>query len=241
MLLDNLDQSIYFEKKKQYKKALKKRQLRLLELQRILHRQKIPVVIIFEGWDAAGKGGVIRRITEKLEPRGFIVNSIAAPDEHEKQYHYMRRFWKTLPKKGQICIYDRSWYGRVLVERVEGFATEKEWKRAYDEINNTEKMLADDGHIILKFWMHITKDEQLRRFEARQQDPFKQWKLTDEDWRNREKWDQYEVAVEEMVEKTDTPWAPWHLIFGNDKQTARVKVMDTIIKTMEDKIGEVDI
>ncbi|WNF36194.1 UDP-galactose-lipid carrier transferase [Bacillaceae bacterium IKA-2] len=227
-----------FESKKQYKKVLKKNQLKLLELQRKLHKKGVPTIIVFEGWDAAGKGGVIRRLTETLDPRGYLVQSIAAPDIHEKQYHYLRRFWKSFPKRGQMSIFDRSWYGRVLVERVEGFAKQEEWKRAYEEINTIEKILVDDGHLLMKFWLHISKDEQLRRFEERQEDPFKHWKLTDEDWRNREKWDQYELAVEEMVDKTNTDCSVWHLIHGDDKWTARVNVIETVIANMEAKLTE---
>lgn len=237
MMLKTVEKEVTYLGKKEYKKALKKCQLKMLELQRELHRKKIPVVVMFEGWDAAGKGGVIRRLTEGLEPRGYQVHSIAAPDDHEKQYHYLRRFWKALPIRGHMCIFDRSWYGRVLVERVEGFAKEKEWKRAYEEINAVEEMLAKDGHIILKFWLHISKEEQLRRFEERKNNPLKQWKLTDEDWRNREKWDQYEEAVCDMVDRTHTEMAPWHIIQGNDKKTARIKVMETIISAMEAKIS----
>lgn len=227
-----------FKSKKQYRKVLKKNQLKLLELQRNLHNKGIPTIIVFEGWDAAGKGGVVRRLTEKLDPRGYLVKSIAAPDIHEKQYHYLRRFWKSFPKRGQMSIFDRSWYGRVLVERVEGFAQQEEWKRAYEEINAIEKMLVNDGHLLIKFWLHISKDEQLLRFEERQQDPFKNWKLTNEDWRNREKWDQYELAVEDMVNKTNTERSAWHLIYGNDKWTARVNVIETVITHMEAKLTE---
>ncbi|MFN7250443.1 MAG: polyphosphate kinase 2 family protein [Anaerobacillus sp.] len=229
-----------FENKKQYKKTLKKKQLRLLELQRILHKKGVAIVLVFEGWDAAGKGGVIRRLTEQLDPRGYTVQSIAAPDVHEKQYHYFWRFWKSFPKRGQMSIFDRSWYGRILVERVEGFASEKEWKRAYEEINAIEKMFVDDGQIILKFWLHITKDEQLKRFEERQENPFKHWKLTDEDWRNRQKWSQYEEAVIEMVDKTSTKWSPWQIIGGNDKWTARVTIIEIVIEQMERKIAELE-
>ncbi|MCT8137191.1 hypothetical protein H1D32_05205 [Anaerobacillus sp. CMMVII] len=225
-----------FENKKHYKKTLKRKQLRLLELQRILHKKGVSTIILFEGWDAAGKGGVIRRLTEQLDPRGYTVHSIAAPDSQEIQYHYFHRFWKVLPRRGQMCIFDRSWYGRVLVERVEGFAKTNEWQRAFDEINAIEKMLINDRQLLLKFWIHITKEEQLKRFEERQRNPFKQWKLTDEDWRNREKWDQYEEAVIEMVEKTNTKKAPWQLVGGNDKWTARVQIIDFVIQAMEREI-----
>ncbi|WP_332633909.1 polyphosphate kinase 2 family protein [Halalkalibacter flavus] len=228
-----------FATKKKYKKALKKNQLHLLQLQHELYELDLPVILIFEGWDAAGKGGAIKRVTERLDPRGYKVHGIAAPDEHELKYHYMRRFWKSLPTKGQFAIFDRSWYGRVLVERIEGFATNEEWARAYDEINHTEKMLADTGHIIMKFWLQITKDEQLARFRARANDPFKKWKLTDEDWRNREKWDQYEEAIEEMIDKTNTKFAKWHIIDSNDKKTARVSIIEAIIAEFQNKITKI--
>ncbi|GAE25422.1 UDP-galactose-lipid carrier transferase [Halalkalibacter wakoensis JCM 9140] len=227
-----------FETKKQYKKALKKSQLELLQLQHELYELQLPIILIFEGWDAAGKGGTIKRVTERLDPRGYSVHGISAPDEHELHYHYMRRFWKNLPKKGAMTIFDRSWYGRVLVERVESFATKAEWKRAYEEINHTEKMLADDGHIIMKFWLDISKDEQLSRFQARAEDPFKKWKLTDEDWRNREKWDEYEEAVKEMMEKTNTNHAKWHIINSNDKKSARVTVIETIAAEWKQHVKE---
>lgn len=237
-MFDQVKQVEQYNDKKEYKKTLKKKQLRLLELQRALYQEGVPTIIVFEGWDAAGKGGVIRRLTERLEPRGFSVHSISAPDEHEKQYHYLRRFWGSFPKKGHVCIFDRSWYGRVLVERVEQFATECEWRRAYDEIISMEKMLADDGHLIVKFWLHITKNEQLNRFKEREQNPFKQWKLTDEDWRNREKWEQYEIAVQEVIDRTNKGYAKWHLIPGNHKWTARIQVIETVITAMEKKLSE---
>ncbi|WP_332691244.1 polyphosphate kinase 2 family protein [Halalkalibacter lacteus] len=229
-----------FKTKKHYKKTLKKKQLRLLRLQRALHEQNIPVILIFEGWDAAGKGGAIKRATERLDPRGYTVHPIAAPDDHELTYHYMRRFWKLLPKKGEMSIFDRSWYGRVLVERVEGFATKEEWARGYDEINHTEQMLAAAGHIIMKFWIDISKEEQLLRFKEREANPFKSWKLTDEDWRNRKMWDQYEEAIEEMIDKTDTGFAKWYVIDGHDKNTARVTVIETLIAEFEKRVGELE-
>ncbi|MFC0473396.1 polyphosphate kinase 2 family protein [Halalkalibacter kiskunsagensis] len=229
-----------FETKKQYNKTLKKKQLKLLRLQRALYERKVPVILIFEGWDAAGKGGAIKRVTDRLDPRGYNVHPIAAPDDHELRYHYLRRFWKLLPKKGEIGIFDRSWYGRVLVERVEGFATQEEWTRGYDEINHTEHMLVANGHIIMKFFIDISKEEQLLRFEERRADPFKRWKLTDEDWRNRQKWDQYEEAIEEMIDKTDTEFANWHVIDGHDKKTARITVIETLITEFEKRVGKLE-
>ncbi|MFC0558183.1 polyphosphate kinase 2 family protein [Halalkalibacter alkalisediminis] len=239
-MLQSNNESPRFTSKKHYKKTLKMKQLQLIRLQRKLYEQNIPVILIFEGWDAAGKGGTIKRITERLDPRGYSVHGISAPDKHELNYHYMRRFWKVLPKKGEICIFDRSWYGRVLVERVESLATIEEWTRAYDEINHTEKMLADDGHIIIKFWLDISKEEQLSRFKARESDPFKSWKLTDEDWRNREKWDLYEEAVEQLINQTNSASAKWHIINSNDKQSARIAVLDKLIEEFEKQVGEID-
>ena len=198
-----------------------------------LYRKRIPVVLCFEGWEAAGKGGASKRLTECMDPRGYVVHPTAAPDETEKAHHYLWRFWRSMPKDGHIAIFDRTWYGRVLVERIEGFCTEAEWKRAYQEINNMEKNLADHGVVILKFWMQIDKEEQKRRFERRQEDPEKQWKITEEDWRNREKWDQYETAVNEMLLRTSTDDAPWIVVEGNDKYYARIKVLETVVNVLE--------
>ncbi|GAE33532.1 polyphosphate kinase 2 family protein [Halalkalibacter akibai] len=233
-------ESYIFSSKKQYKQQLKKKQLELILLQRRLYELEIPVILIFEGWDAAGKGGAIKRITEKLDPRGYNVYGISAPDEHELKYHYLRRFWKNLPQKGQISIFDRSWYGRVLVERVEGFATNKEWQRAYDEIVSTEKMLTESGHIIVKFWLQITKEEQLLRFKEREKDRFKSWKLTEEDWRNREKWEQYEEAIREMFNKTNYESSKWYVIDSNNKKSARISVLDILITEFKKWAGELE-
>ena len=169
--------------KKQYKEQLKQLQFELLNIQQFLFEKEIALILVFEGMDAAGKGGAIKRLTERLDPRGFVVHPISAPKFHEKRYHYLQRFWRKIPQHGQIGIFDRSWYGRVLVERIEGFATDKEWQRAYEELNSFEKKLTDEYYILLKFWIHIDKDEQLIRFQNRQNDPYKQWKLTDEDWK----------------------------------------------------------
>lgn len=222
----------------EYRKELKELQNRLGELHNRLYRKKVPVIIAYEGWDAAGKGGNIKRITEALDPRGYEVQPIASPEPHEKARHYLWRFWTRLPKSGHIAIFDRTWYGRVMVERIEGFCTEKEWKRAYGEINAMEQDLVNAGAIVLKFWMQIDKDEQARRFKARQENPKKQWKITDEDWRNREKWDQYEVAVEEMLEKTSMPHAPWIVVEGNDKYYARIKVLECVTEAIEKRLKE---
>ena len=193
----------------EYKTRLKKLQKRLAELHSELYRLRIPVVIGFEGWDAGGKGGAIKRLTSNLDPRGYRVNPTAAPNDIEKVHHYLWRFWNSVPKAGHIAIFDRTWYGRVMVERIEGFCSEAEWRRAYQEINEMESHMANAGAVVLKFWLHIDKDEQERRFKERQANPAKQWKITDEDWRNREKWDQYEEAVNEMLIRTSTTYAPW--------------------------------
>lgn len=211
-----------------YKPQLKEAQLELLNFQRELTETRSSLILVFEGPDAAGKGGAIKRIVERLDPRLIRVHSIVKPTEEEYQRHYLWRFWNKLPPYGHMTIFDRSWYGRVLVERVEGFATEKEWKRAYKEINDFEKLLADDGAIILKFYLHISKDEQLYRFKRREADPYKHWKINDEDWRNRKKWDDHNAAAEDMFEKTSTDIAPWHVVPANFKWFARVRVVRLI-------------
>lgn len=224
--------------KEEYKKKLKKLQKKLEILHGELYRRRIPVVLGFEGWDAAGKGGAIKRLTEKLDARGYVVTPIASPNDIEKAHHYLWRFWKAMPKDGHIAIFDRTWYGRVMVERIEGFCTKEEWQRAYKEINDMEKDLADAGAIVLKFWMHIDKEEQKKRFTARQETPQKQWKITEEDWRNRKKWDQYEEAVNEMLLRTSTEYAPWVVVEGNDKYYARIKVLQTVAEAIEKRIKE---
>ena len=193
-----------------------------------------PLCVVFEGWDASGKGGCIKRLVAPLDPRHVRVASFAAPTYDEKRHHFLWRFWPAMPGWGGMAVLDRSWYGRVLVERVEGFATDIQWRRAYNEIAEFERTLVDEGMILVKFWMHLSEDEQLRRFERRQLDPLKQWKLTDEDWRNREKRADYEAAVEEMLERTDTEYAPWALVEGDSKRWARVKVVETVITAIED-------
>ena len=223
----------------EYKTRLKKLQKRLAELHSELYRLRIPVVIGFEGWDAGGKGGAIKRLTSNLDPRGYRVNPTAAPNDIEKVHHYLWRFWNSVPKAGHIAIFDRTWYGRVMVERIEGFCSEAEWRRAYQEINEMESHMANAGAVVLKFWLHIDKNEQERRFRERQANPAKQWKITDEDWRNREKWDQYEEAVNEMLIRTSTTYAPWIVVEGNDKRYARVKVLQTVVDALEKKIKEV--
>jgi polyphosphate kinase 2 (PPK2 family) len=193
-----------------------------------------PVCVIFEGGDASGKGGAIRRLVANLDPRHVRVVQFAAPTHDEKRHHFLWRFWPSLPGWGGMAIFDRSWYGRVLVERVEGFATREQWERAYDEINGFERTLADEGMILIKFWLHISSEEQLKRFKRREKDPLKTWKLTDEDWRNREKRGKYDEAVEDMVDRTSIePQARWHLIPAESKRFARVAVIETVISEIE--------
>jgi len=220
----------------EYREKMLRYQVETRLLARKLYEKKRLLIAVFEGWDASGKGGAIRRFTEKLDPRGYQVYSIAAPRGDESNHHYLWRFWRRLvpPQERQILIFDRSWYGRVLVERVEGFAQEEEWRRAYQEINNFERQLVDGGCLVAKFWVHVSEEEQLRRFEARRDTPYKRWKLTDEDWRNREKWNQYEAAVDDMLVKTSTLKAPWTLVEGNDKRYARVKVLKTLVDLLKD-------
>ena len=220
----------------EYKKRLKALQERLELLHSELYRKRIPMVLGFEGWDAGGKGGAIKRLTDAMDPRGYLVSPKAAPTETEKNHHYLWRFWKNMPKDGHVTIFDRTWYGRVMVERIEGFCTKEEWQRAYREINDMESHLAHSGAIVLKFWMQIDKDEQERRFKERMENPQKQWKITDEDWRNREKWDFYEEAVNEMIIRTSTSYAPWIIVEGNNKYYARVKVLETVVNAMEERL-----
>lgn len=222
-----------------YSRKLDKLQAKLRLLGFQVYLQKRPVVVVFEGWDAAGKGGTIQRITEKLDPRSYVVHAIAAPTGDDKAHHYLYRFWRRLPPRGQIAIFDRSWYGRVLVERVEGFARPEEWQRAYAEINEFERQLVEFGTIVVKFWMHLSPEEQLRRFEERQSIPYKAWKLTEEDWRNREKWPQYEAAADEMLLRTSTPAAPWTIVEAEDKRFARIKALRTLVRRLEAELGRV--
>ncbi|MCB1123839.1 MAG: polyphosphate:AMP phosphotransferase [Verrucomicrobiae bacterium] len=230
--LDKVDLSPTLDKEK-YRTKRNKLQDRLHELEHELYIHRRPVVLVFEGWDAAGKGGAIRRLTKGLDPRGYEVIPVAAPNDLEKSHHYMWRFWTQFPKAGHIAIYDRSWYGRVMVERLEGFCSQAEWKRAYDEINETEEHWTNGGTILLKFWIHIDPEEQLSRFKAREANPVKRWKITDEDWRNREKWERYKIAVEDMINLTNKPNAPWVVVEGNNKPFARIKVLETTVKAIE--------
>ena len=234
-VLDVMDMSLTLPKS-DYKQELQTWQAHLNQLQRNALKKKLSTIMLFEGPDAAGKGGAIRRVTAALDARHVQVLPIAAPTDEERAHHYLWRFWRHLPRAGKITIYDRSWYGRVLVERIEDFASEEEWRRAYAEINDFEESLAESGIVLLKFWIHVSKDEQLRRFKEREKIPHKQWKLTEEDWRNREKWEDYEYAVNDLVEHTSTRAAPWNLIEGNDKRYARVKVIKTVCDRMEEAL-----
>ena len=231
-VLDGVDVSLTMTKE-DYKKRLSVLQKELTRLQNEMYLKRIPVVVALEGWDAAGKGGAIKRLTEPLDPRGYEVVPTAAPNDIEKAHHYLWRFWRAMPKDGHMTIFDRTWYGRVMVERIEGFCSQAEWRRAYREINQMEQNLTDHGVIVLKFWLQIDKDEQERRFNERMEDPEKQWKITDEDWRNREKWDLYESVVNEMLKKTNTTYAPWHVLESNDKKYARIKALKIVIKELE--------
>jgi len=223
--------------KKDYSVQLEQYQGRLNQLARQAKASDVSTILVFEGTDAAGKGGAIRRLTAAMDVRDYQVIPIAAPTDEEKAHHYMWRFWRHLPAAGRVTIFDRSWYGRVLVERVEGFASVDEWQRAYTEINDFEEQLVDHGVVLVKFWIHIAKDEQLRRFKDREETPYKRWKMTDEDWRNRKRWDEYEAAVDDMVTYTSTAFAPWTLVEGNDKRFARVKVLETLCKALKARLA----
>jgi polyphosphate:AMP phosphotransferase len=219
-----------------FDRLLEKWQGRLNDLQRGALQRDVSTILVFEGWDAAGKGGAIRRVASALDLRQCRVIPFAAPTDEERAHHYLWRFWRHLGRAGRVTIYDRSWYGRVLVERVEGFATEPEWSRAYAEINEFEDQLIAHGIVLVKFWLHITKAEQLKRFEERAKSPYKSWKLGDDDWRNREKWDEYEQAVDEMVARTSTLQAPWTLVPSNDKNFARIEILRTACKALVDRL-----
>ncbi len=219
-----------------YDKKLRERQAKLFKLSRAAQEQGLSTVMVFEGWDAAGKGGIIRRMIKPMDARYYRVIPISAPTEEELRYHYMWRFWRHLPRAGHMVIFDRSWYGRVLVERVENLADEAEWMRAYAEINGFEEMLHEHGVLLLKFWIHIDKDEQLRRFEERENTPFKRYKMSEDDWRNRERWSDYELAANDMIQRTSTQYAPWHLVAGNDKRYARLEVLKHLGQALESRL-----
>ena len=222
-----------------YERKLPRLQGELRELSRLAFEQRRPTVLVFEGWDAAGKGGSIRRLTEALDARQFRVVPVAAPTDEERAHHYLWRFWRHVPRDGRITVFDRSWYGRVLVERVEGFAAEPEWRRAYDEINEFELQLASHGTALVKFWLHLSPEEQLRRFSEREVVPWKQHKITGEDWRNRERWQDYLAAVNDMLTFTDRPpGAAWHVIPADDKRFARIAVMEAVCERLRATLTE---
>jgi polyphosphate:AMP phosphotransferase len=222
--------------KPDYKRTLGRHQARLHRNADEARRRGIATVLAFEGWDAAGKGGAIRRVTSALEAGDYRVHAVAAPTAEERRYHYLWRFWRHVPRDGRIAIFDRTWYGRVLVERIEGFATPAEWQRAYDEILDFEEQLVEHGTVVAKFWLHISPEEQLARFEARRETPYKKHKITEEDLRNRQKWPDYVAAVDEMVVRTSTPEAPWHVVAGNDKRHARVEVVRLVADALERRL-----
>ena len=235
--LKRIDLSAKIRDKHEYEERLEVAQLQLLLLQRRIFDEKRSAILVFEGWDAAGKGGCIRRVLEKLDPRGFVVHPICAPTADEKAEHYLQRFWEKMPRPGCIDVFDRSWYGRVLVERVEHFCDKEDWQRAYQEINAFEKMLVDGGTPVLKFFLNISQKEQLKRFKEREKDPFKNWKITEEDWRNRNKWKKYEQAIDDMFKRTSTSEAAWHGISAERKWHGRVQVLELAVKQLSQFFG----
>lgn len=231
----NMDRTIEYER---YESQLDKLQKDIRRLHHMMYMERIGACVVFQGWDASGKGGAIRRLLAPLDPRGFEVVTISAPTEIESAHHYLWRFWTRIPKAGHLTIFDRSWYGRVLVERIEGFCSSDEWQRAWQEINEFEQMLTNFHMVVIKFWLHIDRDEQLRRFRDREEKPYKQWKITPEDWRNREKWDQYEIAAAEMIQRTSTAYAPWTVVESNNKLYARIKVLKTCIEAIRTAVED---
>lgn len=235
-VLDAVDLTVSLEKD-EYEKRLEKAQARVNKLSRKLTKKEKGLIVVMEGWDAAGKGGAIRRTTHALDARQYRLIPIAAPTEEERAQHYLWRFWRHLPRLGRITIYDRSWYGRVLVERVEGFCSEAAWQRAYKEINDFEEQLVEGGNLVVKLWVHISKEEQLRRFKERETQSWKQYKIGPEDYRNRDKWNDYEVAANEMVARTSSEFAPWTIVEGVDKRWSRVKIIETISGRLDDELS----
>jgi len=236
-ILDSVDLSHRLSPAR-YEKELARWQNRLRDLEFACYTARLPVIAAFEGWDAAGKGGAIRRLLGSLDPRGYTVIPIAAPKGDEATHHYLWRFWKRLPKAGHIAVFDRTWYGRVLVERVEGFCTEAEWRRAYHEINEFERSLTNAGAVLVKYWLHVSPETQLERFQAREKDSLKRYKITEEDWRNREKWDLYRAAVHDMITKTSTTFAPWTIVEADDKSWARIRCLRTLVEAIEKGLGK---
>ncbi len=220
-----------------YDKELKRHQLRMLRLEQRIHQEQKTAILVFEGWDAAGKGGAIRRLCEALDPRGFSVHAISAPSEDEKEHHYLWRFWRDLPGAGGLAVFDRSWYGRVLVERVDGLTSVENWQRAYEELNHFERLLVDDGTALVKILLHISKAEQAKRFKERKENPFKSWKLTDADWQAHEKYDSYYQATNDMLRLTNMHYAPWTVVSANHKWYTRIRVMDAVCGALEQQFG----
>ena len=235
--LDEVDHSLALDEQT-YRKRLKRLQKRLNALENEMYQKRVPLMVMYEGWDAAGKGGNIKRVAQALDARAYTIFPSPAPTRPELLHPHLWRYWTRLPKAGHVGIYDRSWYGRVLVERVEGFATPEQWARAYDEINEFERDLVEWGAILLKFWVDVSSEEQLRRFQERQNDPAKQWKITEEDWRNRDKYSQYKEAVEDMFRLTSTTFAPWTVLESDDKRHARVKALEIIVEALEARLHE---
>lgn len=236
-MLEKVDLTQTFPKK-QYKRLLPRLQRRLYDLEKSCWDHQVATIILFEGWDAAGKGSTITELTTRLDPRGFKLYPIQAPRTYEQNHPWLWRFWLKLPNYGEMAIFDRSWYGRVLVERVEGLTPEEEWRKAYRDIVDFERMLADDGTVIVKFFLHISKQEQKRRFKRLEQDPLEAWHVQPEDWEHHKKYDQYVVAIEEMFERTDTEWGPWTIVEATDRWHARKKVFQTIIARLEERLGD---
>ena len=228
-------------KKKSYKQEFPKLQRQLYDLQHTAWKNGIPSVIVFEGWDAAGKGTSIGKLTQRLDPRGFKLYPIRGARTYENMRPWLWRFWLKLPNYGEMAIFDRSWYGRVLVERVEGLTPKRDWEKAYQDIVDYEQTIEADGYIIIKFWLHISKKEQRRRFEKLEEDPFKSWQVTDEDWDHHRNYQKYLIAVEEMLERTETEWGPWTIIEATDRRWARTKIFRTIIDRLTDRIEELGV
>ncbi|WP_304425959.1 polyphosphate--AMP phosphotransferase [uncultured Adlercreutzia sp.] len=235
--VDTIDHSLFIDPE-EYKHTLKALQARLFRLENIMFQRRVPLILMYEGWDAAGKGGNIKRVAQALDARAYNIYPSPAPTKPELAHPFLWRYWTRLPKAGHVGMYDRSWYGRVLVERVEGFATPAEWSRAYDEINEFEHDLVDWGAILLKFWVDVSPEEQLRRFQDRETDPAKQWKITEDDWRNREKYPQYKAAIDDMFRLTSTTFAPWTVLESDDKRYARIKALRIIVEALEKRLGE---
>ncbi len=224
--------------KKEYKRLLPGLQRRLYDLEKACWDHRIPSIVLFEGWDAAGKGSAIGTLTERLDPRGFKLHKIQAPRTYEKQRPWLWRFWLKTPAYGEMAIFDLSWYQRVLVERVEKLTPKREWRRAYRDIVDFERMLADDGTVIVKFWLHISKKEQRKRFRKLEKDPLESWRVTREDWKRHEKYDEYLLAAEEMFERTETEWGPWTIVEATDRWYARKKIFVSLIRALEERLGE---